>query len=102
METREINIKELHLNTGQVQGLPKNPRFIKDERFEALKKSLQEAPEMLKLRELIAYDNNGELVVIMGNMRLRAMRELKFKTAPVKVLPQSTPPRKIKGIHDKR
>lgn len=98
METKEIKLEELHLNTGQVNGLPKNPRFIRNERFEALKKSIKDDPEMLKLRELVAYDNNGELVVIMGNMRLRAMRDLKFKTAPVKILPHDTPAKKLRAF----
>lgn len=97
MEAKKISLSKLHLNTGQVQGLPKNPRFIRSERFELLKKSLQDDPEMLQLRELVAYDNNGELVVIMGNMRFRAMKELGMKTAPVKVLPADTPVEKLKA-----
>lgn len=85
METKKIPLSKLHLNTGQIKDVPKNPRFIKDERFAALKKSIEDDPEMLSLRELVAYDNNGELVVILGNMRYRAMKELGYKDAPVKV-----------------
>lgn len=90
METKQIPLSKLHLNTGQIKDVPKNPRFIKDERYEALKKSIKDDPEMLQLRELVAYDNNGELVVILGNMRYRAMKELGYKDAPVKVLPAET------------
>jgi hypothetical protein len=74
MEVQKINISRLHLNTGQIKDVPKNPRFIKDERYQALKKSIADDPEMLDLREIVAYDNDGELVIIMGNMRYRAMR----------------------------
>lgn len=86
----------LEINEGQVEGLPQNPRFIKDEKFELLKKSLTESPEMLSLRELIVYPHNGSYVVIGGNMRLRAARELGFAELPCKVLPKDTSIDKLK------
>lgn len=101
METKKIPLSKLHLNTGQIKDVPKNPRFIKDERFAALKKSIEDAPEMLSLRELVAYDNNGELVVILGNMRYRAMKELGYKDAPVKVLPAETDAKKLRAYIQK-
>jgi len=101
METKKIPLSKLHLNTGQIKEVPKNPRFIKDERYEALKKSIKDDPEMLQLRELVAYDNNGELVVILGNMRYRAMKELGYKDAPVKVLPAETDAKKLRAYIQK-
>lgn len=100
-KTLMVKLSELHLNTGQIKDVPKNPRFIKDERFEALKKSIQDDPEMLELRELVAYDNEGQLVVILGNMRYRAMKELGFKEAPVKILPKDTPAKKLRAYIQK-
>jgi hypothetical protein len=93
---KNIPIGEIELNKGQVEGLPKNPRFIKDYRFEALKKSIQDAPEMLSLRELIVYPLGGKYVVIGGNMRLRACKELGFKEVPCKVLDERTPADKLR------
>lgn len=101
MKTEQIPLSKLHLNTGQIRDVPKNPRFIKDERFAALKKSIEDDPEMLNLRELVAYDNNGELVVILGNMRYRAMKELGYKDAPVKVLPTETDAKKLRAYIQK-
>lgn len=101
MQAKTIKLSDLHLNTGQIKDVPKNPRFIKDERFEALKKSIEDDPEMLQLRELVAYDNNGELVVILGNMRYRAMKELGYKDAPVKVLPVKTDAKKLRAYIQK-
>lgn len=101
METKQIPLSKLHLNTGQIKDVPKNPRFIKDERYEALKKSIEDDPEMLQLRELVAYENNGELVVILGNMRYRAMKELGYKDAPVKVLPTETEAKKLRAYIQK-
>lgn len=98
MKQETINIKHLKSNRGQVKGLPANPRFIKNDKFAKLCKSIQDDPEMLNLREIVAYDNNGELVVIMGNMRFRAMRELGIKEASVKILPNDTPIEKLKAF----
>lgn len=98
VKTQQVALSKLHLNTGQIEGVPKNPRFIKDERFESLKKSIQDDPEMLELREIIAYDNGGELIIVGGNMRYRAMKELGYKDAPVKILPKETAPEKIRAF----
>jgi ParB-like chromosome segregation protein Spo0J len=71
--------------------------LLKDDKFKKLKKSLQDDPEMLELREVIAYDNNGELVVICGNMRLKALQELGVKEVPTKILPTDTSVEKLKA-----
>ena len=92
-----VSASRLKNNTGQVPGLPKNPRLIKDEKFDKLKKSIQDDPEMLELREVIAYEFNGELVVIAGNMRLKACTELGIKQIPTKILPPTTPIEKLKA-----
>lgn len=93
---KNISIGVIELNNGQIEGLPKNPRFIKDYRFEALKKSIEDAPEMLSLRELLVYPHKGKYVVIGGNMRLRACKELGFKEVPCKVLDEQTPAEKLR------
>ena len=91
-----IDIKRLEVNKGQVEGLPKNPRFIRDDRFNALVKSIKDAPEMLKLRELIVVEHGEKFVVIGGNMRLRACKELGMEAVPCKVLPADTPVAKLR------
>ena len=72
MESKLIAITKLKNNTWQIEGLPKNPRLLKDDKYKKLLNSLREDPEMLELREVIAYDNGDELVVIAWNMRLKA------------------------------
>lgn len=94
---QNIPVALLQCNEGQIEGLPRNPRFIKDERFEKLKKSLQDDPEMLELRELIVYPQGKHFVVIGGNMRLRAAKSLRFETMPCKILPADTPIEKLKA-----
>ncbi|EYA68813.1 hypothetical protein K090096B2_19410 [Bacteroides fragilis] len=78
-------------------GLPKNPRFFRDYRFEAMKKSIQDSPEMLELRELIIFPyNDGRYIVVCGNLRLRACKELGYKELSCKVLPSDTPVKKLR------
>lgn len=97
MKTENIKISKLQHNEGQIDGLPKNPRFIRDNRFEKLVKSIKDDPEMLELRELIVIPFNQTFLVIGGNMRLRAMRELDFTEAPCKVLPEDTSVEKLRA-----
>lgn len=78
-------------NTGQITGVPYNPRRIDTIKFAKLKASIEEHPRLLSLRELMVYKFNGKYVVIGGNMRLRALRELKYKEAVCKVIPEDTP-----------
>lgn len=96
-ETNLISISLLDFNKGQLQGLPKNPRFFRDNRYEAMKKSISDSPEMLELRELIVYPyNDGRYVVVCGNLRLRACKELGYKELPCKVLNADTPMKKLR------
>lgn len=95
--TQTIHIALLDYNKGQLKGLPKNPRFFRDYRFEAMKKSIEESPEMLELRELIVFPyDNGRYVVVCGNLRLRACRELGYAELPCKVLDAKTKPKKLR------
>lgn len=91
-----IHTSLLRCNEGQLEGLPSNPRYIKDEKFELLKRSLQESPEMLHLRELLVYPHGDTYIVIGGNMRLRAAEELGIEELPCKVLPPYTTVEKLR------
>lgn len=68
----------------EVKPNPKNPRLIKDEKFKKLVKSIQEFPDMLNKRPLITFtDKDGKYVVLGGNMRLKALKELNYKEVPI-------------------
>ena len=56
----------------KVKPNPDNPRVIRDDKFRKLVKSIKEFPEMLRIRPIVV---NNELVVLGGNMRLRACKE---------------------------
>lgn len=85
-ETKEIAIKDLQRNTGQIPNVPKNPRLIKDNNFNKLKASIEQDPEMLELREIIAYQHEGKFICIGGNMRFEALKALGYTTAKCKVI----------------
>ncbi len=59
-----------------------NPRLIKDDKFKKLVKSIKEFPEMLKLRPIVVDEN---MVVLGGNMRLKASREAGLKEVWIEV-----------------
>ena len=68
----------------EVKTNAKNPRTIKDEKFRKLVKSIQEFPDMLNKRPLIVFtDVDGKYVVLGGNMRLKACKEIGLKEIPV-------------------
>ena len=97
MQTQLISISKLQPNEGQIPGLPANPRLIKNDKFKKLVQSLKDDPEMLELRELIVFPYKKMFIVIAGNMRLRAMKELGYEDAPCKILPPKTPVEKLKA-----
>jgi len=101
IKTTLISTNNLVPNKGQIYGLPKNPRFIKGERFDSLKKSISDDPEMMELRPLIVYtlgDNEKKYVVIGGNMRLKACTELGWGQIPCVILPKETPVAKLRAF----
>lgn len=59
---------------------PNNPRLIKDEKFKQLVKSIKDFPQMLELRPIVV---NDQMVVLGGNMRLKACKEAGLKEVPI-------------------
>jgi len=68
----KMKISEIKLNK-------KNPRLIKDYKFEKLKKSITEFPKMLELRPIIIDNDN---IILGGNMRYQALKDLGYKELP--------------------
>ena len=102
-EYADIDITRLEYNDGQLEGISKNPRFLKESEHDKLKKSLTDSPEFLEYKPLMVYSmDNGNYVTICGNMRLRVANELRldghseFDTIPCVVLKADTPIEKIK------
>jgi site-specific DNA-methyltransferase (adenine-specific) len=75
----------------EVKPNPKNPRIIKDGKFQKLVKSIQEFPDMLNKRPLVVFtDVDNKYVVLGGNMRLKACKEIGLKEIPIIVADEWT------------
>lgn len=73
-----MKITDLKLN-------PKNPRVIKDHKFQELVKSLKDDPEILSVKKLL-YDETNNNIILGGNQRFSALLELGYKDIPEKWL----------------
>lgn len=76
MKKQKLHISKISLNED-------NPRFIRDEKYKKLLKSIQEFPEMYEVRPIVV---NTDLQVLGGNMRFRAMQEAGFTEINVVVV----------------
>lgn len=62
---------------------PDNPRTIKKDQLEKLKRSIKSFPEMMEKRPMVCVtDEDGKLYPLGGNMRLRAIKEMGLKEVP--------------------
>ena len=76
VDMQKIKISKLKLH-------PDNPRLIRDDKFAKLVRSLTDFPQMADVRPIVV---NQDMVILGGNMRLRAMKEAGWKEAPVVVV----------------
>lgn len=68
---------------GTIKNNPNNPRVIKDDKFKKLVQSIKDLPEMAEVRPVVV---NTDMVVLGGNMRLKAMREAGWKDVPIHIV----------------
>ena len=69
----KVKLSDIKLN-------PNNPRLIKDDKFKKLCQSIKDFPEMLEIRPIVV---NADMVVLGGNMRLKACKEIGLKEVPI-------------------
>ena len=70
----------MRVDISEIKPNPKNPRIIRNDKFRKLVKSIQEFPEMLDIRPIVVDSN---MIVLGGNMRLRACREAGLTEVPI-------------------
>ena len=80
MESNDINKSIQIVDIKSVKSNPNNPRIIKDDKFNKLVKSIKEFPKMLKIRPIVV---NNDMVVLGGNMRLKACKEAGLKEVSI-------------------
>lgn len=67
------------IKLSSIKANPNNPRVIKDDKFKKLVKSIKDFPKMMELRPMVVNSDN---IVLGGNMRLKALKELGYKEVP--------------------
>ena len=80
MESNDINKSIQIVDIKSVKSNPNNPRIIKDDKFNKLVKSIKEFPKMLEIRPIVV---NNDMVVLGGNMRLKACKEAGLKEVSI-------------------
>jgi ParB-like chromosome segregation protein Spo0J len=73
-----MNIESVKIST--VKSNPNNPRVIKDDKFDKLVQSIKDFPQMLEIRPIVV---NDDMIVLGGNMRLKACKEAGLKEVPI-------------------
>jgi ParB-like chromosome segregation protein Spo0J len=73
-----MNIQKVKIS--EVKSNPNNPRLIKDDKFNKLVKSIKEFPKMLEIRPIVV---NSDMIVLGGNMRLKACKEAGLKEVTI-------------------
>jgi len=74
---------------------PSNPRIIKDDKFKKLVNSIKEFPQMLELRPIVVDSN---MVVLGGNMRLKACQAAGLQEVDILIADQLTEEQKAEFI----
>ncbi|MBQ1550207.1 MAG: ParB N-terminal domain-containing protein [Clostridia bacterium] len=94
-----ISIKSLHPNTGQIPGVPANPRQWTKGDVDRLARSIDQTPELLEARPVIVYPAGTDNYVILGgNLRFAACKQLKKDTVPCYIVQPDIGADKLKEI----
>ena len=78
--SKQVQMKIEKVKLSEVKANPNNPRIIKDEKFNKLVESIKTFPKMLEIRPIVV---NSDMVVLGGNMRLKACKEAGLKEVPI-------------------
>ena len=98
MEIVKLKLSALEPNTGQIPGLPINPRQWTKSYVDSLARSLSETPELFEARPLLVVPHEGKYVILGGNLRYEASKQNKAKEVPAIVFPENTPVEKMKEL----
>lgn len=94
-----VSLDQLEENTGQLPGLPDNPRYITEDKMAKLIANIEEHPELLAYRSLLVYPlPSGKYIVIGGNQRLKALQQLGYTEAPCIIIDPETSAERLKEL----
>ena len=93
-----LPIESVEQNTGQIEGLPSNPRQWTQTDINRLAKSLEETPELFEARPLIVYPHADKYVILGGNLRYEGAKKNGMKDVPAHILDEGLDVEKLKEI----
>ena len=98
MQIVKLKLAELAPNTGQIPGLPINPRQWTKGDVDKIAASLKETPELFEARPVLVIPHDGKYVILGGNLRYEGARANKEKEVPAIIFPEDTPVEKLKEV----
>ena len=98
MEIKRLRLTDLEINRGQVPGLPSNPRQWSRGDLDKLIQSIKDTPELLEARGPIVWPYEGKYIILGGNMRFSALREIGVPDVKCIVMPEDMPIAKLREI----
>ena len=98
MQIVKLKLAELTPNTGQIPGLPINPRQWTKGDVDKIAASLKETPELFEARPVLVIPHDGKYVILGGNLRYEGARANKEKEVPAIIFPEDTPVEKLKEV----
>lgn len=98
MEIVKLPIKNLEVNSGQIEGLPTNPRQWSKADVMKLANSLVQTPELFEMRPCIVYPFGKKYIILGGNMRYQASKQNLAVDVPCFIMPKETSIEKLKEI----
>lgn len=93
-----LPIESVEQNTGQIEGLPSNPRQWTQTDINRLAKSLEETPELFEARPLIVYPHADKYVILGGNLRYEGAKKNGMQGVPAHILDAELDIDKLKEI----
>jgi len=94
-----LPVSNIRANKGQLieKGIPTNPRKITKDKYNLLLQSLEKS-NLTQIRPLDVIEHDGKYIVLSGNQRLRALKELKIKEVPCNILRDDLEPETYRQI----
>ena len=98
MNIKRIPIEKIELNTGQIEGLPANPRQWTRDDIDRIAASLKRHPNCSRCAPASSIPHEGKYVLLAGNLRFCGARQNEMKDVPCCVVPRDTSIAKMKEI----
>ena len=98
MEITRLPLNKLEQNTGQLPGLPSNPRTWTQTEIDRIAKSLKETPELFEMRPVIVVKHKSKYIILAGNLRYAGAKQNGDKDVPCVIVPSDFSTDKMKEI----